>query len=72
MHKDHEVQTTRKAIKQIRGLLQEDKQKLDQEASNLLATRDKGKKQSKEWSEDSRKDQEYIKKKLTHLRNIIA
>lgn len=37
-----------------------------------MATRDKGKKQSREWSEDSRKDQEYIKKKLTHLRNIIA
>lgn len=47
MHKDHEVQTTRKAIKQIRGLLAEDKAKLDQTAADLLAAREKGKKQSR-------------------------
>ena len=40
LHKDHEVQTTRKAIKQIRGLLGEDKGKLDQTAADLLAGRD--------------------------------
>jgi hypothetical protein len=47
LHKDHEVQTTRKAIKQIRGLLAEDKAKLDQVAADLLAGRERGKKQSR-------------------------
>jgi hypothetical protein len=51
LHKDHEVQTTRKAIKQIRGLLAEDKAKLDQAASELLSGRERGKKASREWGE---------------------
>jgi hypothetical protein len=51
LHKDHEVQTTRKAIKQIRGLLTEDKAKLDQTAADLLAGRDRSKKMSREWGE---------------------
>lgn len=66
------MQTTRKAIKQIRGLLAEDKAKLDQVASQLLSGREKGKKASREWSDESRKEQEYVKKKLTHLRNVLT
>ena len=49
-HKEHEVQTTRKAIKQIRHLLGEDKQKLEQEAGRLMNIRDKQRKQGREWT----------------------
>jgi hypothetical protein len=41
------VQTTRKAIKQIRSLLHEDKQKLEQEINNLMGVKDRGKKQNR-------------------------
>jgi hypothetical protein len=50
-HREHEVQTTRKAIKQIKSLLMEDRQKLDAEINEMVSNREQAKRLSKEWAE---------------------
>jgi hypothetical protein len=45
---------------------------LDGEAKGLLESREKGKRQGKALAEQNRSEQEYIKKKMTHLRNILT
>ncbi len=45
------MQTTRKAIKQIKGLLIEDRQKLDAELGDIVSIREQAKRLPKEWTE---------------------
>jgi hypothetical protein len=66
------VQTTRKAIKQIKQLLMEDRQKIDQEMSEISSGREQAKRLSKEWVEENKRDHEFIRKKLTHLKAAIS
>lgn len=70
-HKEHQVQTTRKAIKQIKGLLIEDRQKLDAELGDIVSIREQAKRLPKEWTEQNKRDQEFIKKKMAVLKNAL-
>ena len=71
LHRDHEVQTTRKAIKQIKQLLVEDRQKLDQEMSEIAGNREQAKRLSKEWMDENKRDQEFIRKKLSQFKALV-
>ena len=72
LHRDHEVQTTRKAIKQIKQLLIEDRTKLDQEMNEIATNREQAKRLSKEWQDENKRDQEFIRKKLTQLKALVS
>ena len=65
------MQTTRKAIKQIKQLLVEDRQKLDQEMSEIAGNREQAKRLSKEWMDDNKRDQEFIRKKLSQFKALV-
>jgi molecular chaperone GrpE (heat shock protein) len=71
LHRDHEVQTTRKAIKQIKHLLVEDRQKLDLEMSEIAGNREQAKRLAKEWTEENKRDQEFVRKKMAQLKAAI-
>jgi hypothetical protein len=49
----------------------EDRQKLDVEMSELANNREKAKKLSKEWVDENKRDQDYIKKKLAQIRGVL-
>ena len=36
-----------------------------------MAAKDRIKKQGREWNEENKSDQDFIKKKFTHFRNIL-
>ena len=65
------MQTTRKAIKQIKQLLVEDRQKLDQEMSEIAGNREQAKRLSKEWMDENKRDQEFIRKKLSQFKALV-
>ena len=66
------MQTTRKAIKQIKQLLVEDRQKLDQEMSEIAGNREQAKRLSKEWMDENKRDQEFIRKKLSQFKALVS
>ncbi len=45
---------------------------MDGEAKGLLESREKGKRLGKNLLDQSQSDQDYIKKKITHLKNVLS
>lgn len=49
----------------------EDKQKLDIEINEMLNSREQAKRLTKEWSEENKRDQDFIRKKINALKNAL-